>query len=61
MIKEFAEYFSLTVWDWMAFIIAVSSLFVALFSYVVALRTLKKHNADSQYADPRTITKSIND
>ena len=52
MIKEFAEYFSLTVWDWMAFIIAVSSLFVALFSYVVALRTLKSQKQTEKNTMP---------
>ena len=40
MIKEFAEYLSLTVWDWVAVFVALCSLGVACASLVIAKRTL---------------------
>lgn len=55
MIKEFAEYFSLNIWDWIALLVALSSLCVASFSYVVARRTLT-----SQKQTEKNTTPSIN-
>jgi len=40
MVKEFAEYLSLTVWDWLAVTIALCSLIIASLSFIVARRTL---------------------
>jgi len=40
MIKEFADYFSLSIWDWMAFIIALFSFCVAFMSLMIAKKTL---------------------
>ena len=40
-IKEIAEYLELTIWDWVAVLIALISLIVALFSLYVAKNTLK--------------------
>lgn len=40
MVKEFAEYLSLTVWDWIAVIIALCSFIIASMSFVIARKTL---------------------
>lgn len=41
MIEEFARNLSLTLWDWMAFLVAMLSLIVALLSFIIAKRTLR--------------------
>ena len=40
MIKDFAEFLSLTIWDWMAFVIALFSFCVAFMSLMIAKKTL---------------------
>lgn len=41
MIEEFAKSLSLTIWDWMAVLVALLSFLVASFSLIVAFKTLK--------------------
>ena len=40
-IKEIAEYLELTIWDWLAVLIALLSFFIACFSLYYAIKTLK--------------------
>ena len=41
MIKEFAEWLDLTIWDWIAITVSFCSLLVAILSFVIARQTLK--------------------
>ena len=52
MIKEFAEWLSLTDWDWIAVSVALFSLLVAYLSLVVAKRTLKSQRQTEQNTMP---------
>jgi len=52
MIKEFAEYLSLTIWDWLAVSVAFCSLFVACLSYYIARRTLKSQQQTEKNTMP---------
>lgn len=57
MVKEFAEYFSLTIWDWFTAIVAVISLIVAVFAFVIAIKTYrvsKKTLASQQQTEKNT-------
>lgn len=51
-IKEFAELYSLNVWDWFAAIIAVSSLIIAISSLVIACKTLKSQKETQKNTAP---------
>ena len=51
MIKEFADYFSLSVWDWMAVVVALCSLAVACLSLLIAKKTL----ASQQQTEKNTL------
>ncbi|MBR5748202.1 MAG: hypothetical protein IKY01_05375 [Prevotella sp.] len=52
MIKEFAEWLSLTVWDWIAVSVALCSLFVAILSFIIARQTLKSQRQTEENTMP---------
>lgn len=52
MIKEFADYLSLNVWDWIAFLVALISLCVAICSFFIAKRTLKSQRQTEKNTMP---------
>lgn len=58
IIKDFAEQYSLDIWDWFAAIIAVSSLVIAASSLVIATKTLRSQRATQNNTAP-IITMSI--
>lgn len=62
MIKEFAEYFSLTIWDWFTAAVAVTSLIVAICAFVVAMKTysVSKQTLASQIQTELNTTPPIN-
>ena len=62
MVKEFAEYFSLTIWDWFTAIVAVISLIVAVFAFVIAIKTYRvsKKTLASQQQTEKNTTPVIN-
>ncbi len=51
-IKDFAELYSLDIWDWFAAIIAVSSLIIAISSLVIACKTLKSQKETQKNTAP---------
>lgn len=52
MIEEFAKSMSLNIWDWAAVIVALSSLFVAVKSYIIAFKTLKSQQQTAENTLP---------
>lgn len=58
MIKEFAERLSLSVWDWIAVLIALSSLLVAFISLLIAKKTLTSQKQTEKNTMP-IINKNI--
>ena len=50
-IKDFAEQYSLNIWDWFDAIIAVSSLVIAVSSLVIAFKTLRSQKATQKRKD----------
>lgn len=52
MIREFAEWLDLTVWDWVAVSVALCSLIVAVLSFVIARQTLKSQRQTERNTMP---------
>jgi hypothetical protein len=52
MVKEIAEYLSLTVWDWLAVTVALCSLFIAILSFIIAKKTLMSQRQTEQNTMP---------
>jgi hypothetical protein len=52
MIKEFAEWLDLTIWDWIAVSVSLCSLMVAILSFVIARLTLKSQRQTEKNTMP---------
>lgn len=52
MIRDFAEWLDLTIWDWIAVSVAMCSLIVAILSFVIARQTLKSQRQTEKNTMP---------
>lgn len=52
MIKEFAEWLDLTIWDWIAVAVSFCSLLVAVLSFIIARQTLKSQRQTEKNTMP---------
>lgn len=52
MIEDFAQSWHLTTWDWLAFIVAILSFFVAGISLIIATRTLRSQKKTEENTTP---------
>ena len=52
MIKEFAEWLDLTIWDWIAVTVSFCSLLVAVLSFIIARQTLKSQRQTEKNTMP---------
>lgn len=58
MIKEFAEYYSLTVWDWITALMALISLIIGIKTYLISRKTLASQKKTEENTIP-IITKPV--